>query len=62
VYRAARAAQEGTLGQLLCSVEELLAVVTDTRLAVEAPQFGLDDYAGVAAFLLEQAGKRAMHP
>lgn len=47
VHRAARSAE------ILCGPEELLAIVTDESLAVAAPQFGLEDAGGVAAFLVE---------
>jgi len=40
-------------GQLLCSREELLAVVADGPRPVEVPQFGLEDAAGVADLLVE---------
>ncbi len=39
-------------GQLLCGPEELLAVVADGPRPVDAPQFGLEDAAGVADLLV----------
>ncbi len=39
-------------GQLLCDPGELLALVTDEPLSSSAPQFDLEDAAGVADFLL----------
>lgn len=38
--------------ELLCSPDELLALVTDTPIAYDVPQFDLDDVAGVADFLV----------
>jgi molybdopterin-guanine dinucleotide biosynthesis protein B len=38
--------------QLLCRPEELLAVVSDRPVEVDVPQFGLEDAAGVADFLV----------
>ena len=38
-------------GELLCSKDELLAVVADRPVSIEVPQFGLDDAAGVASLL-----------
>lgn len=37
--------------ELLCSPEELLAIVTDQGVALDVPQFGLDDAAGVVDLL-----------
>jgi len=45
VCRAARS------GALLCTVEELAAVISDLRLDLPCPQFDLDDAAGVADLL-----------
>ncbi len=39
-------------GELLCTAEELLAVVADGPRPVEVPQFGLDDAAAVAELLV----------
>jgi molybdopterin-guanine dinucleotide biosynthesis adapter protein len=46
VFRAERSSE------LLCPEEGLLAVVTDTELPVDVPQFGLDDASGIAAYLV----------
>jgi molybdopterin-guanine dinucleotide biosynthesis protein B len=46
VCRAARSSK------LMCSEDELLAVVSDGSFALSVPQFDLDDAAGVAAFLV----------
>ncbi len=43
---------------LLTSEEELLAVVTDEPLPVSKPQFGLDDAAGAASFLLNYVNEK----
>lgn len=40
--------------QLLCSKEELLAVVTDQHFDVDVPYFGLDDAPGVADYLVNR--------
>ncbi|SMB99093.1 molybdopterin guanine dinucleotide biosynthesis accessory protein MobB [Thermanaeromonas toyohensis ToBE] len=45
-------------GGLLCTEEELLAVVTDEPLLVKVPLFGLDDVAGLADFIETQILKR----
>lgn len=37
--------------ELLCSEEELVALVTDQRFSMAVPQFGLDDVEGVASLL-----------
>ncbi|MBI2864255.1 MAG: molybdopterin-guanine dinucleotide biosynthesis protein B [Chloroflexi bacterium] len=37
--------------ELLCTARELVALVTDEQLGIAAPQFGLDDAAGVAGVL-----------
>ncbi len=47
IHRAVHAAE------LLCTAEELLALVTDELLPVAAPQFGLEDAGGVAVLLKE---------
>lgn len=39
---------------LLCSARELVALVTDEKMGIAAPQFGLDDAAGVADLLEER--------
>ncbi len=39
-------------GELLCTREELLALVADRTHPMDVPQFGLDDAAGVAALLV----------
>ena len=52
VHRAARSSD------ILCRSEELLAIVTDEALAVDAPQFGLEDAGGVADFLIIWLGKQ----
>jgi molybdopterin-guanine dinucleotide biosynthesis protein B len=38
--------------ELLCGPEELLALVSDTAWSLDVPQFGLEDAAGVADFLV----------
>lgn len=43
--------RSGCYDELLCGPEELLAVVSDVDLPVEAPRFELDDAAGVADLL-----------
>lgn len=48
VHRAARSEE------LLCSREELLALVTDTSWDLPVPQFSLNDVEGVAAFVAHQ--------
>ena len=45
--------------KLLCSREELLAVVTDNHFDLDVPQFGLEDARGVADFLVENVLKAA---
>ena len=45
--------------KLLCSKEELLAVVTDNHFDLDVPQFGLEDARGVADFLVENLLKTA---
>jgi molybdopterin-guanine dinucleotide biosynthesis protein B len=45
VHRAARSTE------VLCSAEELLAVVTDVDLPIGVPQFSLDDIEGLATFV-----------
>jgi molybdopterin-guanine dinucleotide biosynthesis protein B len=47
VHRSARS------DELLCSPDELLALVTDRTWPFPVPQFGLDDAAGLATLLLE---------
>ena len=39
--------------QLLCSPEEMLALVTDGQWLIPVPQFSLEDASGVATFLVE---------
>ncbi len=51
VHRAARGPE------LVCRAEELLAVATDEPLALEVPQFDLNDAAGLADFLVERLVK-----
>ena len=46
VHRSARSAE------LLCSLEEMLALVTDQAWPLPVPQFGLNDSTGLAAFLV----------
>jgi molybdopterin-guanine dinucleotide biosynthesis protein B len=41
-------------GELLCTEEELLAVVTDEPLPVNVPTFGWDDVAGLADLIEEK--------
>jgi len=41
-------------GELLCGPDELVAVVTDQPLALDVPQFGLDDASGVVDLLEER--------
>lgn len=40
-------------GELLCSQEELLAIVADRSVPMDVPQFGLEDAAGVASLLVD---------
>ncbi len=42
---------------LLCHPDELLALVTDEPIALDVPQFALDDAAGIAALLIDQVNK-----
>lgn len=42
------------MGKLLCSPQELLAVVTDEALDVDVPQYSLDDGVGLAELLKEK--------
>lgn len=49
-------------GTLLCDEDELLAVATDTPLRITAPQFGLDDVAAIADFLVEEMEGRHRNP
>lgn len=46
IHRAARSTE------LLCEPDELVALVTDEPVTYDAPQFALDDAAGVADFLI----------
>jgi molybdopterin-guanine dinucleotide biosynthesis adapter protein len=46
-------------GELLCSREELLAIVADRHIEMEVPQFDLDDAAGVASLLVKYLSERA---
>ncbi|MGC9023470.1 MAG: molybdopterin-guanine dinucleotide biosynthesis protein B [Chloroflexia bacterium] len=48
--------------ELLCSPEELLAVVSDLRFDLPCPQFGLDDAGGVADLLEERFLRRPADP
>jgi molybdopterin-guanine dinucleotide biosynthesis protein B len=48
-------------GELLCGVEELLAVVADGPRPVKVPQFGLEDAAGVADLLVSYV-KKSLRP
>lgn len=43
--------------QLLCSPEEMLALVSDREWPISVPQFSLDDASGLAKFLVEWLGK-----
>ena len=52
VHRAARSSD------LLCQPDELLLAVTDEPLDLPTPQFGLNDAAGVAAWLVAWAKER----
>lgn len=45
VHRAARSSE------ILCSADELLALVTDVHLPMDVPQFSLDDIDSVAVFV-----------
>lgn len=60
VYRSDRDGKDSPKDDLLCDVAELLAVVTDVRLALPKTirQFGLDDTAGVASLLSELCRQR----
>lgn len=40
---------------------EFMAVATDTPLDLDVPQFALDDYEGIAEFIVEDMGKPPMH-
>lgn len=40
-------------GELLCTREELLAIVADRPIPMDVPQFGLEDAQGVAALLAD---------
>ena len=42
--------------ELLCTVDELLALVTDESLPLPVPQFGLEEAEGVAALLVDRIG------
>lgn len=53
VHRAARSSE------ILCGPEELLAIVTDEALAVNTPQFGLEDAGGVADLLIRWLGQQS---
>ena len=44
--------------ELLCSADELIALVSDRRHGLDVPQFGLDDAAGVAGLLEERFLRR----
>lgn len=46
--------RQGASTELLCSPEELLAIVTDRRHPLDVPQFDLDDAAGVASLIEER--------
>ncbi len=52
VHRTARSSE------ILCDPQELLAIVTDEPLAVNAPQFGLEDAGGVADLLITWLGQQ----
>ena len=52
VHRAARS------HELLCEPDELLALVSDEPMALPVPQFGLDDAAGVATWLVAWLDRR----
>jgi molybdopterin-guanine dinucleotide biosynthesis protein MobB len=56
VVRASRSTK------LLCSEDELLAVVTDLDLSIGARQFRLDDASGVAAYLVGCLPRRSPLP
>lgn len=47
IHRAARSAE------LLCEPDELLALVSDERFDIDAPQFGLEDAGGMAELLVQ---------
>jgi len=51
VHRSARS------NELLCSVEEMLALVTDRSWELPVPQFDLDDASGLADFVTQHVGK-----
>ena len=57
IYRADWAAQDGRPSGLLCSPDEMLALVTDTRfpLPESVAQFALEDFGSVAEFLAHLA-------
>lgn len=52
VHRSARS------GDLVCSPDELLALVSDRAWPLAVPQFGLDDVADLAQFLVDFADHR----
>ena len=41
-------------GELLCTPDELAAIVSDQPFDLDVPQFGLDDAAGIVALLEER--------
>lgn len=44
--------------ELVCNPEDLLAVVTDTRLPVDVPQFDLEDPSSMTEFILKEVLQR----
>lgn len=44
--------------ELLCTEEELLALVTDQRFDMDVPHFGLEDTVGLVDFLVEKVLRR----
>jgi len=47
--------------RLLCSPEEIFALVTDREWPIPVPQFALDDVSGLAIFLVERLDEARLH-
>ncbi|RLC76146.1 MAG: molybdopterin-guanine dinucleotide biosynthesis protein B [Chloroflexi bacterium] len=54
--------RQGVGDELLCSSDELVAVVTDVALDIPVPQFDLNDVSGLADFIEEKFLKHRSHP
>jgi molybdopterin-guanine dinucleotide biosynthesis protein B len=50
------------VGELACSPEELMAIITDERLPLDVPQFSLDDVSGIVDMIIERVGARCITP